>query len=236
VIIRHGEVPVLFRGIQPGDDEDRMPLVHQELDERIVGGQIEDVILHDPGRDDEDRFLVNLFSRRCILDQFDEVIPENHLAGCHGHLFPGAEILRACGELVVTLAPPVLQHIFPAPDEVLPPLLFRYPGQDRVGPEKVGRGKDIHNLPGHKGNDILVMMGNTRDAGCGVLPPLFAKEEGLMEAIEGGGLPGIIPKTGIAGDGLFRFSIGKQTGTENIVPVIGRFFPEILHNPVLFPR
>jgi len=50
------------------------------------------------------------------------------------------------------------------------------------------------------------------------------------------GLPGIIPETGIAGDGFFRFPIGKQTGTEHIVPVIGRFFPEILHNPVLLSR
>jgi len=93
-----------------------MPLVHEELDERIVGGQIEDVILHYPGRDDEDRFLVNLLGRRCILDQLDKVIPENHLARCHGDLFAGAEIFRAYGEFVVALAPPILQHIFPAPD------------------------------------------------------------------------------------------------------------------------
>src|SRR5215211_1498486 len=65
------ELRVLHRGVRvlPGDHEHRVALVNQVLDEAVLGLQIEDVVLVDPGRYEHHWHLTNLVRGRLVLDQ-----------------------------------------------------------------------------------------------------------------------------------------------------------------------
>ncbi len=54
-IVVHAQVALGRRGVLPGHAEHRVALADQIGDQRIVGRQVQDVVLHDPGRHDEDR-------------------------------------------------------------------------------------------------------------------------------------------------------------------------------------
>src|SRR3546814_5999961 len=68
------EVSVLFSGIVPGDHEDGEALIRQPAHERILGREVEDIVFHDPGGDDQDRFGPHRLRRGLILDEFDECV------------------------------------------------------------------------------------------------------------------------------------------------------------------
>src|SRR5512137_2351512 len=98
MVIGHGQVAVFRRGVAPGDDKYRMSIVREVFDEGIVGGKIKNIILHDPGRDNEDRLLVDLLRCWGVLDQFEEMVAKHDLAWSHGDLFAGTEILCSHGK------------------------------------------------------------------------------------------------------------------------------------------
>ena len=54
MIVLHAEVALVYSRILPGDHEDCEPLLEQIAHERVLGAEIEDVVLHDPGRHDQD--------------------------------------------------------------------------------------------------------------------------------------------------------------------------------------
>src|SRR5207244_2525610 len=66
--------------VHPGDHEHGMSLVHRPLDEGILLAQVEDVVLVDPWRNDDQRRARYLYRRGRVLDQLHEVVLENHLA------------------------------------------------------------------------------------------------------------------------------------------------------------
>ena len=68
-------------GIDPGDDEDGQALRHAPLDERFLRREIEDVVLVDPRRDDQQRPLQHLRRRRRVLNELHQLVLEDHLAG-----------------------------------------------------------------------------------------------------------------------------------------------------------
>ncbi len=139
MVVGHGQVAVFRRWVPPGDDEHRVPVLHEIFHEGVVGGEVENVVLHDPRRDNEDRLRVDLLRRGGVLDQFEEPVAEHDLAGRHGHLFAGPEVLGARWQFPVALAAPVLHHVLKAADQVLSALLLCCLDQERVGPEEVRR-------------------------------------------------------------------------------------------------
>ena len=68
-------------GVHPRDDEHRHPLLDRPLDQRVLFAQVEDVVLVDPRRHDEQRPLRHLLRRRLVLDQLHQVVLEDDLAG-----------------------------------------------------------------------------------------------------------------------------------------------------------
>ena len=58
----------------PGDHENRKALSDKIFDKRIVRRKIENVVFHDPGRNDEDRFRPHLCRGRRVLDKLDEAV------------------------------------------------------------------------------------------------------------------------------------------------------------------
>ena len=81
-----------FVGIDPGDHEYGEALVDRILDEAVLGPQIEDVVLVDPGRNDQKRPLIHLLRARRVLQQLHQVVLIDHLARAERQI--GADLER----------------------------------------------------------------------------------------------------------------------------------------------
>ena len=92
-IVVHAQITILFGRIAPGDHEHRVALFDEVTDQRVVRRQIEDVILHDPGRYDQHGLGVYLGRRRRILDQFDQVIAIDDFTRRHRNRLAGLELI-----------------------------------------------------------------------------------------------------------------------------------------------
>ena len=55
-------------------------LIDQVTDQRVVGRQVQHVVLHDPGRHDQHRLGTDLVGRRYVLDQLDQPLALDHFA------------------------------------------------------------------------------------------------------------------------------------------------------------
>ena len=99
-----------------------MALLNQVLDQRVLGRQIEDVVLHDPGGYDQDRLGLNGFRGGSVLNQFHEPIAIDDLARSDGHRFSHLEGLCAYRFAAEHGPRPILQEIGYSPEEVTPAL------------------------------------------------------------------------------------------------------------------
>ena len=77
-------------GVAPGHHENRLALVDQPSDKGVPGGQVEDIELVDPGRDNQQWALGHGLCCRRILDQLHQLILVDHLA-------------RRCGQVTAHL-------------------------------------------------------------------------------------------------------------------------------------
>ena len=68
-IVVHAQVAVLHARVLPRDAEHRMAVIDEVADQRVVRRQVQDVVLHDPGRHDQDGLGVHGLGRGRILDQ-----------------------------------------------------------------------------------------------------------------------------------------------------------------------
>jgi hypothetical protein len=144
--------------VLPGDHENRVALVHQVFHHGIPGRQVEDVVFHDPGRDEQDRFRLDFRRGRFVLDQFHEPVPEDHRSGGAGQVFSHAETFGAGRPFMSDLALDVVEPVLPASPEVHASLLQGAVEDDRVGPGVVGGGKHVQDLTGHEIGHVLVVV------------------------------------------------------------------------------
>ena len=86
-VIIDPQVMISGTRIVPGNHEDGMAAINKVLDQRVLRREVQDVILHDPGRHDQDRFGHHLVRRRGILDELDEAVAIDNLAGSHRYIF-----------------------------------------------------------------------------------------------------------------------------------------------------
>src|SRR6266404_7433505 len=80
--------------IDPGNHEYRMSLIHGPLDERVLGPQVEHIILVDPGRHDEERSPLDLGGRGSVLDQLHQLVLKDDLPGCGSDVLTEAKDLQ----------------------------------------------------------------------------------------------------------------------------------------------
>ena len=82
--------PVLFGmafvRVDPGNDKDGVPLRHHPADQALLGVEIQDVELVDPGRRDEDRPAEDLLRLRRVLNDLADVVLRHHRAGSDGEV------------------------------------------------------------------------------------------------------------------------------------------------------
>jgi len=74
-------------------------LAHRPADEGILLAQIEDVVLVDPGRDDDQRPLQHLGGHRLVLDELHQVVLEHHAAGRGGDVLAELEAFSSVIEI-----------------------------------------------------------------------------------------------------------------------------------------
>ncbi|TXH64123.1 MAG: hypothetical protein E6Q93_00535, partial [Burkholderiaceae bacterium] len=150
---------------------------------------IEDVVLHDPGRHDEDRLGPDFRRRGRVLDEFDQPVPVDDLAGRDGHVAPRHECVRPRRTAARDRALPVLDEVLRAAQQVPAALgggLRQHVGVRR---QEVRRREHVERLPRHELHEVLVPGGDAAHVGGRVVPPLLVQQEALVDQVERPALP-----------------------------------------------
>ncbi len=92
-ILAHAHVAIFLAGVLPGNDEDGLALAYQVVHQGITRRQVQDVVLHDPGRNDQHRLGRDLLRLRLVLDDFDQAIAINDLSGRNRNVLADLETL-----------------------------------------------------------------------------------------------------------------------------------------------
>ncbi len=193
-IIVHGQIAVFRFRILPRDHEHREALVDQIAHQRVVRRQVEDVIFHDPGRHDQQRFGVDRFGYRLILDQFHQPVAIDNLALCHRHVAADLKGFRADRLAAADQPLPVLRQVLQAAHQVHAAFFGRLPHQFRIGRQKIRRRQHVEDLARRKLHLVFVLPGDAGHAGHGVVPPLLIEQKALVDDIIGPALPGLAGK------------------------------------------
>ena len=172
--------------VHPACDEDRVALVEAPLHQRLLGAEIEDVVLVDPGRVDDEGALVDLSRRRLVLDELHQVVLEDDLAGRGRDVLAETEggHVRLLDLDVAVAALDVLEQMLHAGDEVLAVGGERRAQDFRIGEEEV-RGRDgVRHLA-----DVEVrLFACVRIDALGMLhlfgEPFAGEQVGLLHQIE----------------------------------------------------
>ena len=175
----HVEVPVLGRRVAPREAEHRVAPLDQVADEGILRREVQDVVLHDPGGHDQHRFRVHAPGLRAVLDQLNQPVPVDHPARRDGDLAARSEPRRRRRLAVQDPVLPVGQEVLEPAPEVLAAALGGRPLQHGVGRQEVARRPDVEQLAHDEGRLGLVVLGDSRDLGHQVVPPLLRQEEAL---------------------------------------------------------
>ena len=146
VLERH--VAQLLVRIDPGQDEGGEALVDAELDEAVLGLQVEDVELVDPGRHDHQRPTVRLRGRGRVLDQLHELGLEHDLARAGRDIAADLERIQVGhpDRQLAFAAVEVLQHVLQAAQQVLAAGLQRQAQHLGIGGDEVGGRHHLDEL------------------------------------------------------------------------------------------
>ena len=197
-IIVEAEAGLVDVRIDPGADEDGEALAGQPADHRVLGLQVQDVEFVDPWREDQQRNSALFVGGGVELDQFEQLVTPDDLAGRGGDVLADDEF-AVVGLADLQLAGAAL-HVG---GEILHPLHQRFAvavGQglegDRVGGEEVGRGEGVGQQFGEELGTALGQGVDVLDAGDEAVHPVRGDQIGLAHDVEGGVLgPGGVLET-----------------------------------------
>jgi hypothetical protein len=172
--------------IDPGNDEHRMALVGAPLDPGIALAQVEDVVLVDPGRDDQQRALVLFLGGRAELQQLDHLVLEDHLARRRGDVLAHFEG-RGIGHLDAQLAAAFLdvaQQVVEALEQVLAVALDRFAQHFRVGQGEIRWRQRVDELAGEEVHLLARVLVEILDVGYRVVDVARGDQIGLLDEVE----------------------------------------------------
>ena len=111
-VVIPGQALAAVVGVAPADDEDPMALRDRIADQRVLGLEVEDVVLADAGRHQQEGARVDGRRERRVLDELEERVLEHHAAGRGGHV--AAHLEGALVRLRDMAAPHVIQQVLKA--------------------------------------------------------------------------------------------------------------------------
>ncbi len=135
--------------VDPRDAEHGETLRHRPADEALFRVEVEHVVLVDPRRHDQQRAFQHGLRRRRVLDELDQLVAEDHLAGRRRYVDADVEPARiGLADLERALAGfDILGEHRQAADQVGAVLLDRPADQLGIGDEEVGRRQGGGELP-----------------------------------------------------------------------------------------
>ena len=190
-------------GIDPGRHEHGVALADQPADEAILGPQIEDVEFVDPGREDQQRPLIDLLRRRIVLQQFDHLVAEHHLAGRGGDILADLEgVGRLADGKLALAALDIVEQIVQTLDQILAVRLQRGAQHFGIGEEEIGGRDRVGELLGIEFDALARLVVEAVELGDRVLHPVGGQQIGLLDEVEDlVFLPVLVAEAPVAGRG-----------------------------------
>jgi len=188
-VVVHREIALGRPGVLPGEDEHRMPTLDQVLHQRVRRREIQDVVLHDPGRHDEQRLGMHLGRARRVLDELDQAVAQHHAPRRKRYAFSGQKILRPRGRLAHQRAAQVFGEVRRAVHEIGSRLFAGRLQHLGIGPGEIRRRPEVEELASGEVDDVLVVRRHAMHASRRVVPPLLQEEKALLDGLEGPFLP-----------------------------------------------
>ena len=206
-VVVHGQVVVGCIRIAPGQHVDGVPLAHEVAHHRVFRRQVQDVELHDPRRNNEDRLGMHVGRLGVVADQFDQAVAVHDLARRHRHIAPDLEavLLRQvirCGH-AADVGHPVVQAL----EQVSAIGLGHVLQHHGVRGQPVGGSHHAQPLPGKETGEVGMMRGHSGNPG-GFAPERLRVAEAGAHLAEGPMAPGLVAKTRIIISGC----VGIVTG------------------------
>ena len=169
----------------------------QVAHQRVMGREVEDVVLHDPGRYDQERQRMHLRRDRVVADQFAQVVAQHHPARRQGHLASRAK--TGGGRGAARGVPGVDGGARRTGGQVHAATLPGDPQHHRIGEHEVRGRHAIEQLARDEGDDVGVVGGHAAHPAGGPVPPLLLHQEPLAPDIEGPAVPGRIVEALVLG-------------------------------------
>ena len=153
------------------------------MHETVLGREVENVELVDPGLNEDDRHCIRLFRYRCVLDDLHQAVAENDapfgrrdvISGFEGAVIDDGKQAVAPKAIVDPVHEPLQDARSVAVDESLD-------GRG-VRPEEVGRGDGVQVLAGPESGPSPLVFPESRD-GVHEIPQPTA-EHGIVAACQG---------------------------------------------------
>ncbi len=143
-------------GVAPGDDVDLQAAAHQVLDHGALLGEVDDVVLVDRRRDDQQRDLLHLRSLRGVLDELEDVRAQHDLARGHRQVLADLERIRLDHRGHARSRREVAHQPSPALHEVAAAGVERALEHLGVDERVVGRRQRLHEVLGDEAHPLRV--------------------------------------------------------------------------------
>ena len=172
--------------VDPRDDEHRMALANGPLDKGILLPEIEDVVLVDPRRHDQQRAPGDRLGRGVELDQLHQIVAENHLAGADGDVLADLEgVFVGHADIEPSrILIQILKKILQAIEKILASGLGRLLQDHRVGGDKIARRQGLDEPTGMEIDLASRLVVQALDVGDRGLQPARGQKIGLLDVIE----------------------------------------------------
>ena len=194
-VIFHAQVAFGRARVFPRDHEYRVALPNQIAHQRVFRRQVEDVVLHDPGRHDQQRQRMHVGRGRRVLDQLHQAVAQHHLAGRYGDVYARPEQVAGGRPLAAQMLLPVQEKLRGALRHVGAAGAQRMLQQFRIGRDEIGRRHHVEHLADGEGDHVFMVRGHTAHAEARAVPPLLGQQKALRVKIERPLLPAGIVKT-----------------------------------------
>ena len=138
-----------------------------------------------------------------ILNQFDQVVAENHFAWRDRHITAHYELFTLNIQVFTGHGGFHVGHeVGPAAYQILAAFLQGSLEYFGVGQRRVRRREHIENLPGYERDDSFVLFVDTSVTGRRVVPPLLSEQERLINQIVRPLFPTFVIETMVLGQGF----------------------------------
>ena len=142
--------------------------------------EVEDVIFHDPGRNDQQRLGDNGITCRTILNELHQVVAVDDFTRRRGHM--GSDLVAVTDRqfLRCQQCKHILGQVFSATNEIRTALAHRGFHNLGIDPWNVGRRRGVENLIDHEPNPFRSFWVHAPHLAGGLTPPQFLSEMRLL--------------------------------------------------------